>query len=235
MTPTDVKELLKTLIAEECLPIDFIDIAPAQDLEAHHSTTEARIKDVISQWNKDGKIHVLSPGLPEIMEFYTKTDAASPANELLESLAVETLLESVIAERGLPIYFTDCGFRLITLSADDPTRYPVKILHGSFRLARKTGIEVQPSHLQKVVDCFEVLLKEKGVKAKMFHRGFRLEKNAETEVPLVQIKKLAEQIDAAFGINYVLNSYEYADPDRASETSWTRASICVSPWRFPRR
>ena len=235
MTPTDVKELLKTLIAEDCLPIDIIDIAPSQDLEAYHSTTEARIKDVISQWNKDGKIHVLSPGLPEIMEFYTKTDAVSPAKELLESLAVEALLESVIVEQELPIRFTDCGFRLITLAEDDATRYPVKILHGSFRLEKRMGTAVQRSHLQNVADRFEALLKEKGVRAKMFHRGFQLEKRPEAEVPLSKIKKLGEQIDAAFGINYVLNSYKYTDPDGASETSWTRASICVSPWRFPRR
>ena len=235
MTPTDVKELLKTLIAEDCLPIDVIDIAPSQDLEAHHSTTEARIKDVISQWNKDGRIPVLSLGLPEIMEFYTKTDAASPAKELLESLAVEAFLETVVSEQGLPIRFTDCGFRLITLAADDTTRYPVKILHGSFRLDRRLETEVQPSHLQNVADRFEVLLKEKGIKAKMFHRGFQLEKRAEAEVPLSRIKKLAEQIDAAFGINYVLNSYKYTDPDGASEMNWSRASICVSLWRFPRR
>ena len=77
MTPTDVKELLKTLIAEEHLPIDVVDILPSEDLGPRNSTTEARIKDVISQWNKDGKIHVLPPGQPDIMEFYMKTDASS--------------------------------------------------------------------------------------------------------------------------------------------------------------
>ena len=69
MTPIEVKELLKTLIAEESLPIDVVDIAPSQDLAAKYSITEARIKDVITQWNEDGKIHVIPPGRPEIMEF----------------------------------------------------------------------------------------------------------------------------------------------------------------------
>ena len=235
MTPTDVKELLKTLITEESFPIDVVDMAPSQNLEARYSTTEARIKDVINQWNKDGKIHVLPPGRPEIMEFYVKTDAASPAKELLDSLAVEALLESVISEQALPIRFTDCGYRLITLASDDTTGYPIKILHGGFRLAKRAGAEVQPPQLEKVVNRFEVLVKEKGVKAKMFHRGFQLEKEAEAEIPLSHVKKIAEQIDTTLGINYVLNAYEYANRDEASETSWTSASICVSLWRFPRR
>ncbi len=234
MTPTDVKELLKTLIAEEGLPIDVIDIAPSRGL-SKHSTTEARIKGVISQWNKDGRIHVLSPGLPEIMEFYVKTDADSPAKELLGAAAVEALLESVITEQKLPIRFTDCGFRLITLSEDDTTGYPVKILHGGFRLEKRDETEVGVSQLEGVASRFKVLLQERRVKAKMFHRGFQLEKGAETEIPLSEVKKWAEQITTTFDINYVLNAYEYANRDEASETSWTSANICVSPWRFPLR
>lgn len=233
MTPKDVKELLKALILEENLPIDVVDMAPSQDLAA--TTTEARIKDIITQWNKDGKLHVLPPGRPEIMEFYVKTDADSPAKELLEASAVETLLESVITEQSLSIRFSDGGFRLITFAVNDPTHYPVKILHGGFRLAKKTGAAVQLPQLEKVTNRFEVLVKEKGVKAKMFHRGFQLEKDAETDIPLSQVKKLVEQIDTTLGINYVLNAYKYANSDDASETSWTSASICVSLWRFPRR
>ena len=235
MTPTDVKELLKTLITEACLPIDVVDMGPSQDLGPRNSTTEARIKDVISQWNKDGKIHVLPPGQPDIMEFYTKTDAFSPAKEMLEFLAVEAFLESVISDQSLSIRFSDGGFRLITFAVDAPTQYPVRILHGGFRLAKKAGAEVQLPQLEKVTNRFEILVKEKGVKAKMFHRGFQLEKNAETEIPLLRVKKLVEQIDTTFGINYVLNAYEYANREAASDTSWTSASICVSLWRFPRR
>lgn len=235
MTPIAVKELLKTLIAEACLPIDVIDIAPSQDLEAKYSTTEARIKDVITQWNKSGKLHVLPPGRPEIMEFYAKTDADSPAKELLEASAVEALLRSVITEQKLPICFTDCGLRLITLSEDDTTGYPVKILHGGFRLEKRDGTEVGLSELETVAHRFEVSLKAKRLKAKLFHRGFQLEKSAEAEMPLSEVSKIAEQIDTTLNINYVLNAYEYANSDDASETSWTGASICVSLWRFPRR
>ena len=235
MTPTDVKELLKRLLVEESFPIDVIDIAPSQDLGPRYSTTEARIKDVINQWNKDGRIHVLPPGQPDIMEFYTKTDASSPAKELLEFLAIEAFLKSAIAEQSLSIRFSDGGFRLITLVVDDSTHYPVKILHGSFRLAKKTGAEVQLPQLEKVANRFEVLLKEQGVKAKMFHRGFQFEKSVEAEIPLSKVKELAEQIGTTFGINYVLNAYEYANREEATQTSWTSASICVSLWRFPRR
>ena len=235
MTPTDVKELLKALIAEEHLPIDVVDISPSEDLGPRNSTTEARIKDVISQWNKDGKIHVLPPGQPDIMEFYTKTDASSPAKELLEFLTVEAFLESVISEQLLSIRFSDGGFRLITFAVNDPTHYPIKILHGGFQLAKKAGAAVQLPQLERVTNRFEVLLKEKGVKAKMFHRGFQLEKSSETEIPLSQVKEIAEQIDRTLGINYVLNAYAYANRDEASDMSWTSASICVSLWRFPRR
>lgn len=235
MTPIEVKELLKTIIAEACLPIDVIDMPPSQDLEAKYSTTEARIKDVINQWNKDGKIHVLPAGRPEIMEFYAKTDAVSSAKELFEASAVAAHLKSVIAEQGLPIRFTDCGFRLITLAADDTTGYPVKILHGSFRLEAQTGTTLEVSQLERVANRFEATLKANRLKAKMFHRGFQLEKRAEAEMRLSEVRKIAEQIDEVLGINYVLNAYEYANRDEASDTSWTRASICVSLWRFPRR
>lgn len=235
MTPTDAKELLKTLIVEKCLPIDVVDMAPSQDLRALDSTVESRIKDVIHQWNTDGKIHEHPPGRAEIMEFYTRTDAVSPAKELPESLVVESFLESVIAEQKLPVRFADCGFRLITLAEDDATHYPVKILHGGFRLEKKDGSAITVSQLEGVASRFKALLKVKRVKAKMFHRGFQLEKSAETGIPLSQVKKWAEQIDTTFGINYVLNAYEYANRDEASDTSWTSASICVSLWRFPRR
>ena len=234
MTPKDVKELLKILIVEESLPIDVVDMPPSRDL-AKYSTTEARIKDVITQWNKDGKIHVLPPGRPEIMEFYVKTNADSPAKELLEAAAVEALLESVITEQRLPIRFTDCGLRLITLAEDDTTGYPVKILHGGFRLEKWGGTEVEPSELEAVAHRFEASLKANRLKAKIFHLGFHLEKRAEAEIPLSQVKEIAEQIDRTLGINYVLNAYEYANRDKASATSWTSASICVSLWRFPRR
>ncbi len=235
MTPTEVKELLKTLIAAEHLPIEVVDMAPSKDLRALDSRAESRIKDVIHQWNRDGKIHTRPPGRAEIMEFYTKTDSASPAKELLESLVVEALLESIIVDQELPIRFTDCGFRLITLTEDDTTRYPVKILHGGFRLEKRGKTKIEPSQLEGVVNRFEILLKENRLKAKMLHRGFQLEKDAEAEIPLSKVKKIAEQIDIAFGINYVLNAYEYANRDEASETSWASASICVSLWRFPRR
>ena len=65
------------------------------------------------------------------MEFYTETDAASPAKELLRSFSrLKHLLESVITEQGLPIRFNDCGFRLIALAEDNTMPYPVQILHG---------------------------------------------------------------------------------------------------------
>lgn len=235
MTPTEVKELLTTLIAAECLPIDIIDMAPSHDLRSLDSRAESRIKDVIHQWNTDGKIHTSPPGRAEIMEFYTKSDSVSPARELLECLAVELLLESVIVEQQLPIRFTDCGFRLITLAENNTTKYPVKILHGGFRLEKRAEPGIQPTQLEQVANRFEALLKENRLKAKIFHRGFQLEKDAEAEMHLSQVKKIAEQIDATLGINYVLNAYEYANRDEASDTTWTRASICVSLWRFPRR
>ena len=168
------------------------------------------------------------------MEFYVKTDADSPAKELLEAAAVEALLESVITEQDLPIRFTDCGLRLITLTEEDTTGYPVKVLHGGFRLEKWGGTEVELSALEAVAHRFEASLKANRLKAKLFHRGFQLEKEAETEMPLSQVREIAERIDTTLGINYVLNAYEYANRDEASATSWTSASICVSLWRFPR-
>ena len=242
MTPNEAKELLITLIAAESLPIEVIDISPIQNLRVSEnlrvsdSTTEGRIKDVIHQWNTDGKIHTRPPGKGEIMKFYTKTDPDSPAKELLESLAVEALLESIIAEQKLPIRFTDTGFRLVTLVEDDPTRYPVKILHGGFRLEKKSDAIVQVAHFKGVADRFEAILKEKRTKAKLFHLGFRLKKDSETDMLMSQVKAIAKQINDTLNINYVLNSYSYSHSDgETSETALKSASICVSLWRFPQR
>ena len=236
MTPNAVKELLKTLIAEEGLPIDVIDIDPTQNLDTSDHTTEGRIKDVIHQWNKDGKIYTRHPGRAEIMEFYTKTDSVSPAKELLESLEIEVLLESIITAQKLPICLTDHGFRLVTLAEDDTTRYPVKILHGGFRLEKKQGTKVLPTQLDGVANRFETLLKEKRIKAKLFHRGFRLEKTSEVNILLSKVDEIARRIDDTLGINYVLDSYNTPPSEEVfKSTSCTSANIRISLWRFPRR
>ena len=236
MGPNDVKELLKTLIAAQGLPMDLIDIDPAQYSDTSDYTTEGRIKDVIHQWNTDGKFYTRPPGRAEIMEFYTKTDSDSAAKELVESIEVEALLESIITARKLPIRFTDHGFRLITLAVDDTTRYPVKILHGGVRLQKRASTKVQPSQLEAVAERFETMLKENRTKAKLFHRGFKLEKNTEANIPLSEVRGIAKQIDDTLGINYVL--YSYCTPrseDAFKPTNCTSANICISLWRFPRR
>ncbi len=236
MTPNDVKELLKSLISEEGLPIDLIDIAPSQDFRSLDSTMESRIKDVIHQWNTEGKIHNRQPGRTEIMEFYSKTDSDSAAIELLESLDVEVLLETIITEENLPFCFTNQGFRLITLAEDDTTNYPVKILHGGINLEKKSKDRIQSLQLKGVVKRFEKMLDENRVKAKLFHRGFSLEKISEEDMLISQVKSIAKKIDDTFGINYVLNSYNYLHSDAEERDSTLKsASICISLWRFPRR
>ncbi len=236
MTPNDVKELLKTLIVEEGIPIEVIDISAIQSLGASDYTTEGRIKDVIHQWNKEGKIYTRHPGREDIMEFYSKTDADSSAKELLESLEVEVILESLIAEENLPIRFTDHGFRLVTLAEDDTTRYPVKMLHGGFRLEKQAGVKVVASQFEGVANRYETILKEKRIKAKLFHRGFRLEKTSESNIPLSQVSEIAKRIDDTLGINYRLDSYHTPpSEDTFKSTNCTSANIRISLWRFPRR
>lgn len=236
MTPNDVKELLKTLIEEARLPIDMVDMPPSQDFRSLDTVMESRIKDVIHQWNIDGRIHAHHLGRSEIMEFYCKTDSDSPTNELLESLEVEVLLETIITEENLPFCFTNQGFRLITLAEDDATNYPVKMLHGGFSLEKKSKDRIQSLLLKGVVKRFEKILKEKRVKAKLFHRGFSLKKILEEDMLISQVKSIAKQIDDTLGINYVLNSYNYLHSDAEERDSALKsASICISLWRFPRR
>ncbi len=236
MTPNDVKELLKTLIAAECLPVEVIDMTLTENSGVSDYTTEGRIKDVIHQWNKDGKIYTRQPGRAEIMEFYTKTDSESAAKELLESLEVEALLETIIAEQELPIRFTDHGFRLVTLAEDDTSRYPVKILHGGFRLEKSPETDVKSKNLEGVANRFETILKEKRTKAKLFHRGFMFERHSDIDVPTTRIKEIAKQIDETLGINYVFDSYSYPRSKKeTSDTTWSSANIRISLWRFPRR
>lgn len=235
MTPNDVKELLKTLITENGLPMDVVDMLPTQNIKSLETTTESRIKDVINQWNKAGKIYT-EPPRADIMEFYTKTDSISAAREILESLEVEAILESLIAEQKSSFSFTDHGFRLITLAEDDTSRYPVKILHGGFRLEKKSGGEVKSSQFKNVANQFESILKEKCIKAKLFHRGFILQKTSDANMSLSQVKEIAKHIDDVLGINYVLNSYNYLQSESEETDSLLKsASICASLWRFPRR
>lgn len=236
MTPTDVKELLINLIAAECLPVEVIDLSPTGNSGGSDLTTEGRIKDVIHQWNTDGKIYTRQPGRTEIMEFYTKTDSESAAKELLESLEVEALLETIIAEQKLPVRFTDHGFRLVTLAEDDTSRYPVKILHGGFRLDKNPAADVKSKDLEGVAYRFETILKEKRTKAKLFHRGFMFERHSDIDVSTTRIKEIAKQIDETLGINYVFDSCSYPRSKKeTSDTTWSSANIRVSLWRFPRR
>lgn len=237
MVPNDVKELLKSLIAEASLPIDVINVTPVENysMSSDH-TTECRIKDVIQQWSAVRKGHSRSSGKTEIMQFYTKTDVSSAGKELLESFDVELLLESIIAERGLDVRYTDRGFRLATLAESDTSRYPVKILHGGIRFEKHKGTVVRSSDLEGVVGRFEAILKERRTKAKLFHRGFKLVKSSEENIPLAEMKKVADEIVDRLGINYVLDSYNTpVSEDGDKSTDCTSAKICVSLWRFPRQ
>ncbi len=236
MTPIDVKDLLKTLIAAEGLPIDIVDMAPDQELiDSSGLTTQNRIKDVIHQWNKEGKMNTRQPWRSDMMKFYSKTDAESATKELLESFAVEALLETIITEQNLQIRFIDHGFRLITLAEDDTSRYPVKILHGGFRLEKKQETKVEPSQLEGVANRFEMVLREKRTKAKLFHQGFRLEKNSEANIPISEVEVIAKQIDDTLGINYRLDSCRVPrSEDVFKSTECTSANIRISLWRYPR-
>ena len=237
MDPNDVKELLKSLIAEASVPLDVIDVTPIENysMSSDH-TTECRIKDVIHQWNAVGKVDSRSSDKSEIMQFYTRTDVSSAGNELLEWLDVELLLESIIAERQVLVRYTDRGFRLATLAEKDGSRYPVKLLHGGIRFEKRLGSEVRSSDLAGVVGRFEAILKEKRTKAKLFHRGFKLVKASDDNVPLVEIRKIADAIVDRLGINYVLDSYNASvSEDAYHSTDCTSAKICVSLWRFPRK
>ncbi len=236
MTPNDVKELLKSIIVEEDLPIEVIDLVPSQRTFTSDHTTESRIKDVIHQWNKDGKFYTRHPGREDIMEFYSKTDHGAATIELLDSFKVEELLESIIAELKLSICFTNHGYRLVTLDKNDTTHYPVKILHGGFRLKKKQDIEILPEGLKKATNYFETKLNEKNIKVKLFHCGFRLEKSTEANIPISEVRDIAKRIDDATDINYVLDSYNTpASENTFKSTYCTWANIRISLWRFPRR
>lgn len=241
MTPIDVKDLLKTLIAEEGLPIDMVDMAADQEFtESSGLTTKNRIKDVVHQWDKEGKINTCEPWRPDLMKYYSKTDAESATKELLESFEVEALLETIITEQNLQIRFIDHGFRLITLQEDDISRYPVKILHGGFRLEKKDEAKVQTSQLEGVANRFETVLKENRTKAKLFHRGFRLEKTSEENILITQVWDIVNRIDDVFGNNYRLDSFRSADfkgepPfNDIKSANIKSANIRISLWRFPR-
>lgn len=237
MTPNDVKELLKTLIAEEELPIDMVDMPPDQEFtDSSGLTTQNRIKDVVHQWNKEGKMNTRQPWRSDLMKFYSKTDSESAAKELLESLEVEALLETIITEQNLQVRFIDHGFRLITLEEDDISRYPVQMLHGGFRLEKRQEAKVERSHLEGVANHFETVLKENRTKAKLFHRGFRLEKTSEENILMTQVWDIVNRIDDVLGNNYRLDSFRSSHSEGAPPfNDCISANIRISLWRYPRR
>ncbi len=238
MTPNDVKELLKTLIAEMKLPIKIVDILPNENSDGKDYTTETRIKDVIHQWNSDGKIHTQPPGEGSIMKFYTKTDANVALNEFLDYFKIVPLLESVIADEEMAIRYTDYGFRLVTLHEENTSRYPIKILHGGFRIDKTTEGEISTSLLEGIADRFGKVLKEKHTKAKLLHRGFKLEKEAEQTLPLAQVKQITKLIDETLNINYVMDSYNFtagSGKDAPNMTECNSANIRISCWRYKHR
>ncbi|MDE0088931.1 MAG: hypothetical protein OXU23_24650 [Candidatus Poribacteria bacterium] len=236
MTPNDVKELLKTLIAEEGLPLDMVDMTPDEEHTGSSGlTTQNRIKDVVHQWNKGGKMNTRQPWRSDLMKFYSKTDSESAAKELLESFEVEALLSSIITEQNLQIRFIDHGFRLITLEEDDTSRYPVKMLHGGFRLKKRHEAKVERSHLEGVANRFEMVLKENRTKSKLFHRGFRLEKTSEENILITQVWDIVNRIDDALGNNYRLDSFRSPPfEDEPPLHDCLSANIRISLWRYPR-
>lgn len=238
MTPQEVKELLITVIAEQKLPINIIDILPTEKPDVKDYTTETRIKDVIHQWNSDGKIHTQPPGEGSIMEFYTKTDANTPLNEFLDYFKIVPLLESVITDKEMAIRYTDYGFRLVTLHEEDTSRYPIKILHGGFRIEKTTEGEISTSQLEDIADRFERVLKEKQTKAKLLHRGFKLEKETEQTLPLAHVKQITKLIDETLNINYVMDSYNLKAGSEIGGPNMTEchsANIRISCWRYKHR
>ena len=238
MTPQEVKELLITVIAEQKLPINIVDFLPNVKSDGKDYTTETRIKDVIHQWNSDGKIHTQPPGEGSIMKFYTKTDANTPLDEFLDYFKIVPFLESVITEKEMAIKYTDYGFRLVTLHEEDTSRYPIKILHGGFRIEKTTEGEISTSQLEGIADRFEKVLKEKRTKAKLLHRGFKLENETEKTLPLAHVKQITKLIDETLNINYVMDTYNFtavSGKDVLNMTECNSANIRISCWRYKHR
>lgn len=238
MTPQEVKELLITVIAEKKLPINIVDILPNEKSEGKDFTTETRIKDVIHQWNSDGKIHTQPPGEGSIMKFYTKTDANTPLDEFLDYFKIVPFLESVIADKEMAIRYTDYGFRLVALHEGDTSRYPIKILHGGFRVEKTTEENIETSQLEGIANRFETILKEKRTKAKLLHRGFKLENESEKTLPLAHVKQITKLIDETLNINYVMDTYNFtavSGKDVLNITECNSANIRISCWRYRHR
>ena len=235
MTPQEVKELLKTVIAEQKLPINIVDILPNEKSDGKDYTTETRIKDVIHQWNADGKIHTQPHGEGSIMKFYTKTDANSALDEFLDYFKIVAFLGSVTADKKMAIRFTDYGFRLVTLHEGDTSRYPIKILHGGFRIEKTSEGEIKTSQLEGIANRFEKVLKERGTKVKLLHRGFKLERGSGQTLPLAQVKQITKLIDETLNINYVMDSYNFtagSEKDAGNMTDCNSANIRISCWRY---
>lgn len=242
MNPSKVKEILNGLIEELKLPIRISESGPKVIINSDSATRE-RAEEIVKEWmDGDHLSHCISVGRT-VAEIYKLTTRL--ALDTHRSPEVKSILESLIAERKLPLEVTDCGFRLEIL-IDDGVDYrseemmtlesmyekeglDIPVRHNGFHLYHKEDVtEVQFADAETVAKHLASLLIEHGLHVKLLHIGFQVHKKQEDKIDIAEVEELTNRLEAMVGIHYVQGGYGYIVPGLDTEIHWTQADITTA-------
>lgn len=240
MTPNEVNELLDKLIAKLNLPIYSSNRGPQLVSDNAFRETQEGMDKVIKQWmNGCGRSHSISVGrtIP-VME----KCISSLALETHRTPEVKEILESLIAERSLPVEVVNRGYKLEVIAKDgifyhdeDMTQLQalikkedldVAVRHCGFNLQKKENSpELQYSDAEILMQHLASSLEEHGLQVKLLPHGFDLEKNQDDEIDIAEIKEIAFRLEIMVGIRYVQGGYTYSNDVQNKEIHWYSAQL----------
>ncbi len=240
MSPNDVKELLDVLIAELRLPLYASDDGPQLVSEKADGLTQSRMKEVVDRWmNGCGKSHSISVGR-SVSERNKAT--IHLASETYRAPEVKEILKSLIEEQALPLTVVDNGFRLEIL-VDEGVNYrcddmvtletlleeeglDVPVRHRGFHLwQEEDSAEIPFPQFEALANRLAVALEGHGLRMRLLHKGFELQKNEEDEVDIAEAKELTYRLEIMVGIRYVQGNYSYSNDVENPEIHWKSAGV----------
>ena len=237
MNPKKVQEMLNGLIDELNLPINILDSGPIVIIGPGDMTTRRRAEEIVKEWINGS--HGISVGRT-VAEKDKLTERSSLDTH--RSSEVKSILESLIAEEGLPLTVTHNSFHLAIL-IDEGVDYrsedmvmlesifekeglDVLVRHNGFCLRhREDNRELQFSDAVKLANHLASLLIEHGLHVKLLHKGFTLHKSKEDEIDIAEAKELTNRLENMVGIRYVQGSYGYIVSGQNEKVHWTHAGI----------
>ena len=243
MNPNDVKELLDPIIAELGLPLIALDRGPQLVIEKSDGPIRSRVDEVVEQWMN---------GCSRSRSVYVGQSAAN-VEKGITLLALEThrvpeikeLLKSLIREQSLPLNVVDWGFELEVLAGNgvdyrdadmveletllEKEDLDVSVRHHGFSLWQaEDSTEIAFPQFEALTNRLASALEGHGLRVKLLHKGFELQKNAADEVNIAEAKELTYRLEIMVGIRYVQGGYSYAKNVENPEIHWEAAHVVTA-------